>query len=102
MTDVQDSAEMNQQSARSEPVLLVEDDIGLQKQMTWALSPFEATAASSREEAVRLFREKGNFRIVVLDLGLPPDPDGAEEGLQTLVEILSINPMTKVIVASGN
>jgi two-component system NtrC family response regulator len=38
----------------------------------------------------------------VLDLGLPPDENGAAEGLRTLDEILSVAPLTKIIVASGN
>ena len=58
----------------------MEDDVGLQRQMSWALTPHEITVAASREDAVRIFRDEGNFRIVVLDLGLPPDADGAAEG----------------------
>jgi two-component system NtrC family response regulator len=83
-------------------VLLVEDDTGLQRQMRWALEPIETHIANSRAEAVRLFRDQGPFEIVVLDLGLPPDPDGASEGLKSLDEILTLAPDTKVIVASGN
>jgi two-component system NtrC family response regulator len=37
-----------------------------------------------------------------MDLGLPPDPNGASEGLALLQEILSLAPETKVIVLSGN
>jgi len=85
-----------------EQILLVEDDVGLQRQMAWALSPYQATTAATREEAVTLFREHGGFRIVVLDLGLPPDPDGAAEGLGALGDILALDPRTKVIIASGN
>ncbi|MEJ5211710.1 MAG: PEP-CTERM-box response regulator transcription factor, partial [Burkholderiales bacterium] len=40
--------------------------------------------------------------VVTLDLGLPPDADGASEGLLTLQEILALAPATKVIVVSGN
>jgi two-component system, NtrC family, response regulator len=97
-----DAKTSEQAEDRAEQILLVEDDVGLKKQMTWALDPFEVSAASSREEAIGLFREHGGFRIVVLDLGLPPDPDGASEGLAILGEILALDPRTKVIVASGN
>ena len=34
--------------------------------------------------------------------GLPPDPNGASEGLATLEAMLQLAPLTKVIVASGN
>ena len=33
-------------------VLLVEDDVGLQKQMRWALSPYAVDVAGSRVEAM--------------------------------------------------
>src|SRR5262249_5969134 len=40
--------------------------------------------------------------VVTLDLGLPPDPDGTEEGFATLQEVLHLKPDTKVIVATGH
>ncbi len=82
-------------------ILLVEDDLGLQKQMRWALSPYIVDLAVSRTEAVEKLSGFG-YRVVVLDLGLPPDENGAAEGLRALDEILSAAPLTKVIVASGN
>lgn len=82
-------------------ILLVEDDLGLQKQMRWALSPYVVDLAGSRTEAVEKVSEFA-YRVVVLDLGLPPDENGAAEGLKTLDEVLSEAPLTKVVVASGN
>src|SRR5262249_39833841 len=40
--------------------------------------------------------------VVIMDLGLPPDPDGVSEGFAALDEILRIAPETKVIVVTGN
>jgi two-component system NtrC family response regulator len=37
-----------------------------------------------------------------MDLGLPPDPDGASEGFATLQQILSLTPDAKIIVLTGN
>ena len=85
-----------------EEILLVEDDVGLQRQMSWALKPFETTVADSRQRALQLFKEQARFRIVVLDLGLPPDSNGASEGLSALSELLLIKPSAKIIVVSGN
>lgn len=85
----------------AERILLVEDDPGLQRQMRWALAPYDAVIAGSREQALRQFRSADGFKIVILDLGLPPDENGATEGLKTLEEILSMAPQTKVIIASG-
>lgn len=86
------------------PLLLVEDDVGLQRQMTWALGDeFEVSVAGNRAAAIDLVkgREEG-FPVAVLDLGLPPDENGATEGLALLQDILARSPSTKIIVASGN
>ena len=40
--------------------------------------------------------------VVLQDLGLPPDPEGVSEGMETLQEMLSLAPQTKVIVVTGN
>lgn len=82
-------------------VLIVEDDSGLRTQMKWALMDSEVFVAEDRPAALQLF-EKEAPPVVILDLGLPPDPNGASEGLATLEELLRRARMTKVIVASGN
>jgi two-component system NtrC family response regulator len=87
---------------RNQNVLLVEDDPGLRTQMIWALAPRNVIACASRVQATRQFREVDKCHIAILDLGLPPDRDGASEGLATLSDILAIAPRTKVIVVSGN
>jgi two-component system NtrC family response regulator len=84
-------------------ILLVEDDPGLRTQMQWALAPRKVIACGTREEAVTRFRAaKEGCHIALLDLGLPPDRDGATEGLAVLSEILAERPRTKAIVLSGN
>jgi len=83
-------------------LLLVEDDVGLQKQMRWALSPHSVDVAGSRAEATAKISASKPYHVVVLDLGLPPDENSASEGLKALDEILNLSPQTKVIVASGN
>jgi len=83
-------------------ILLVEDDVGLQKQMRWALSPYSVDVAGSRAEAVGKIAASKPYQAVILDLGLPPDENSASEGLKALDEILNLAPQTKVIVASGN
>lgn len=99
MKNLIDVEEDNQREEQR--VLLVEDDPGLQKQMRWALSPYVVDLAASRAEALEKLSAFA-YRVIVLDLGLPPDENGADEGLKALDEILSEAPLTKVIVASGN
>ena len=84
----------------SRRILLVEDDDGLRRQMQWALDPYEVTAAGNAAEALGQFGS--DVPIVILDLGLPPDRDGASEGLKVLDAILNQAPRTKVIILSGN
>ena len=82
-------------------VLLVEDDPGLQKQLKWSLADYELAIAADRDSAIAQLR-RHEPAVVLLDLGLPPDADGATEGLATLQQILSLAPATKVIVVTGN
>ncbi|GAB4254960.1 MAG: PEP-CTERM-box response regulator transcription factor [Methylomicrobium sp.] len=82
-------------------LLIVEDDPGLQKQLKWGLENYQITMAGDRNAAITALR-RYNPKVVTLDLGLPPDPTNASEGLQTLKEILQLAPTTKVIVVTGN
>lgn len=82
-------------------ILLVEDDIGLQKQIKWSLDEYEILATGDRESALTQLR-RFEPAVVLLDLGLPPDPDGATEGLATLQQILQLCPASKIIVVTGN
>ncbi len=86
---------------KNNTVLIVEDDLGVQKQLKWALSDFSPVMAADRESALAAIR-RYEPKVVTLDLGLPPDPANASEGLRTLEEILNLVPTTKVIVITGN
>ncbi len=86
-------------TARS--LLIVDDDTGLLRQLRWAFSDHKVYSASTRQAAADLVR-KDPVPVAIVDLGLPPDPDGASEGLAILGEILAIAPATKVIIATGN
>src|SRR3546814_16287044 len=81
-------------------LLLVEDDLGLQRQLAWAFDDFEVFRASDRASAEAvLSRERPS--VVLLDLGLPPDADGPSEGLATLQSVLRGSPERKVLMMSG-
>jgi len=82
-------------------LLVVEDDEGLQSQLRWAFDDFEVSVAGDRTKAISLLR-RIQPGVVLLDLGLPPDPGGVTEGLATLREILSLTPATKVIIVTGD
>ncbi|SEK96264.1 PEP-CTERM-box response regulator transcription factor [Nitrosovibrio tenuis] len=82
-------------------LLVIEDDPGLQRQLRWSFDAYEVLVASDREGALALAR-RHEPAVVTMDLGLPPDPDGASEGLATLEQLLELAPDTKVIVLTGN
>ncbi len=83
-------------------LLLVEDDEDLRQQMKWALSSdYELREAGDRTTAVHIVQNEP-VHLAILDLGLPPRPNEAVEGLATLEEMLSINRDLKVIMATGN
>jgi len=82
------------------PILIVEDDPALQKQLAWALDDFEVHLADRREGAVALMRRVCP-PVVSMDLGLPPDPAGVSEGFALLESILAVQPATKVVVLTG-
>ncbi|MGH8670978.1 MAG: PEP-CTERM-box response regulator transcription factor, partial [Burkholderiales bacterium] len=82
-------------------LLIVEDDPGLQKQLRWSFEEYDAQVAGDRQTALAHLR-RYEPAVVTLDLGLPPDADGASEGLATLKDILAVAPDTKIIVVSGN
>ena len=76
-----------------EKLLIVEDDLGIQKQLKWSLSDYEVVLAGDRESAISAVR-RHEPKVVTLDLGLPPDETNASEGLACLEEILAIAPHT--------
>lgn len=82
-------------------LLVVEDDQGLQNQLRWAFDGYEVEISGDRTEALNALR-RVQPGVVLLDLGLPPDPGGVTEGLATLSEILALAPETKVIIVTGD
>ena len=83
-------------------LLLVDDDAEIREQMKWALmSNYTVVEAEDRRSAIDAVKREAP-PLVLLDLGLPPDVDGASEGLAILREVLQLNPLAKVIVVTGN
>ena len=82
-------------------LLIVEDDLGLQKQLKWCFDEYRVWVATTRAEALAQLR-RFEPAVVLQDLGLPPDAAGVSEGLRTLQEILQAAPQVKVIVVTGN
>jgi two-component system NtrC family response regulator len=87
-------------SEKAAQLLIVEDDLALQKQIKWSLDQFESVSADDRESALNQLR-RHNPPVVTMDLGLPPDADGSAEGFALLEQMLAAAPDTKVVVLTG-
>ncbi len=83
-----------------EPILVIEDDEGLRRQLRWGLDLYDVHEAGDRKSAL-VALQKVSYPVITLDLGLPPDGDGVSEGFATLEEILSAHPDVKVVVVTG-
>jgi len=82
-------------------LLIVDDDEDLRVQMRWALdTEYEVLLAGDRAEALRLLEAQGPG-LVTLDLGLPPQAQGVEEGFRTLEAVHAADPAAKVVVVTG-
>lgn len=81
-------------------LLIVEDDAALQDQLCGVLHDrFPVVLAEDRPSALnQLHRHRP--AIVTLDLGLPPETRGTDEGFRLLAEILQTSPHTKVVVVT--
>ena len=85
-------------------LLLVDDSQDIREQMKWGLKPqYTIFEAETREEALEILQREGEkVSVVTLDLGLPPDANGASEGLRALEQFIELNPLLKVVVITGN
>ncbi|MBI5197009.1 MAG: PEP-CTERM-box response regulator transcription factor [Nitrospirae bacterium] len=83
-------------------LLIVDDDETIRSQMKWALAKeYTVLEAGDRPSATETVRRE-RPRVVLLDLGLPPKPREADEGLQALQDILAFDSTIKVVMVTGN
>jgi two-component system, NtrC family, response regulator len=83
-------------------LLIVDDDEQIVKQVQWALSDeYTVFRAGDRAAALSVFKSE-NIPVVLLDLGLPPHPREAMEGLTAIEDLIAQDPLVKVIIVSGN
>jgi two-component system NtrC family response regulator len=86
---------------RKSKLLIIDDDEDLRTQMKWALTAdYNIYLAEDRQSAIAIIN-KEQPAVVTLDLGLPPNPAGVEEGFTVLDHILDGYNNTKVIIITG-
>lgn len=80
---------MTKTTTELKPLIVVEDDPGLQSQLKWSFDGYEVHVAGDRNTAINLLR-KTNAPVITLDLGLPPDPTNASEGFIALQALIAM------------
>lgn len=88
-------------SDQNRTLLVVDDDPGMRSQLKWGLSAFNVITANDRQCALDMLNQY-KPAVVTLDLGLPPDVDGRNEGFEILRLILDAAPTTYVLIVSGS
>lgn len=82
-------------------LLILDGDETARGQMRWAFSKdYDVFEAATRAEAVKI-AESGQVPVGIVDLGLPPLPFEAAEGVRAVRDILSVNPLFKAVVVTG-
>jgi two-component system NtrC family response regulator len=82
-------------------ILIIDDDEEIRTQMKWAVAAdYQVAMAGDRMEAIERFREH-RPQVVLLDLGLPPNPNDTTEGMATLAALLTLDRSAKIIIISG-
>lgn len=84
-------------------LLIIDDNEDILTQLKWGLASDSHALhlAKDMARALEIFR-KVRPGVVTLDLGLPPHVDTSEEGFRGLVEMLKIDPSSKIVVITGN
>ena len=82
-------------------LLILDGDETARGQMRWAFSrDYDVFEAATRSEAVKI-AGSGQVPVGIMDLGLPPMPFEATEGIRAVRDILSVNPLFKAVVVTG-
>ena len=82
-------------------LLIVDDDEDIRTQMTWSLSQdYNVLVAEDRRSALETFCEQ-RPAVVLLDLGLPPQPADPEEGLAALSDMLAQDSLAKILILTA-
>ena len=94
---------MSQAISHLPALLLVDDDPMISESLSFVLrESFEVQIADTREQARSAMLEMDSLpKLALVDLGLPSATQLPEEGFALIGELLTINPIMKILVLSG-
>jgi DNA-binding NtrC family response regulator len=84
-------------------LILIDDDPLIGESLAFVLrDDFDVHLVASRSEARRLLIKMDDMpALALVDLGLPPEPHRPDEGFALIKELLTVNPVMKILVLSG-
>ena len=84
-------------------LILIDDDPLIGESLAFVLrEDFDVHLVTSRSEARRLLVKMDDMpSLALVDLGLPPEPHRPDEGFALIKELLTVNPVMKILVLSG-
>ncbi|MFH1771986.1 MAG: PEP-CTERM-box response regulator transcription factor [Candidatus Omnitrophota bacterium] len=83
-------------------LLIVDDDIGITKQLRWALDDeYDVTVATSKEEALEIIKTD-KFSLISLDVNLSGPSQTATDGFDILDELKSSGSAAKIIMITAD
>ena len=84
-------------------LILIDDDPLIGESLAFVLrDDFDVHLVASRREARRLLQKMEDMpSLALVDLGLPPEPHRPDEGFALIKELLTVNPVMKILVLSG-
>ena len=84
-------------------LILIDDDPLIGESLAFVLrDDFHVHLVASRPEARRVLMKMDDMpALALVDLGLPPDPHRPDEGFALIKELLTVNPVMKILVLSG-
>jgi DNA-binding NtrC family response regulator len=96
------SAQPDDKAARH-GLILIDDDPLIGESLAFVLrEDFDVHLVTSRSEARRLLIKMESMpALALVDLGLPPEPHRPDEGFALIKELLTVNPVMKILVLSG-
>lgn len=87
---------------KNHPLLIIDDDPAIRGMlsMTLAQAGYEVAESHSAQDAIEQIQNQA-FQVVLLDMGMPPNEHGLEEGISVLNYISGNQINAKVIVLTG-
>jgi len=84
-------------------ILIVEDQTEIRNALSALVESlgFEVDLATNTTDGLAMLSDDSEIGIVLLDLGLPPDPNSFSEGMRFLKDAAARSSITKVIVITG-